>query len=87
MASVSDVVGELEAIKGQLEAAKGTVDSAIGKTEEMIGQATAMELTATVEGLQALHAQITEYGEQVAGLSGGVDPLIEATEALRDSSS
>lgn len=84
MASVSDVVGELESAKGQLEAARATVDNAGAKTDEMIGQAQAMELVAAVEGMRELRGQIDALMEQVAAVSGGVDALITAADALRE---
>jgi hypothetical protein len=87
MASVSDIVGELEAIKGQLEAAKQKADDATSKTEEMISQTDGMELTAAAEALRALHAMIADFAEKFDNLNGDLDGLLTSAQAIGEAGS
>jgi prefoldin subunit 5 len=87
MASISEIVSELESTKNQLEAAKTASDGAGEQTAEMITQAEGMELEDTAEGLRTLKTGIEQFGEQIIALASGVDELVSAAEALRNNSS
>ena len=84
MASVSDVVGELESARGQLDGVRGTMENAGARTDEMIGQAQAMELVGAVEGMRQLRGQIDALMEQLSAVSGGFDALITSADGLRE---
>jgi len=84
MASVSEIVNELESTKNQLEEAKTAVDGAGQQTDEMITQTEGMELEDAAEGLRMLKTQIDELGEQILTLTNGMDELIAAAEAIRN---
>lgn len=87
MASVSEIINELESTKSQLEAAKTASDGAREQTAEMITQAEGMELEDTAESLRTLKASIESFGGQIVGLASGVDELVTAAEAIRNNAS
>jgi hypothetical protein len=87
MASVSDILGKIDAARNALEEAKTSVDGAGQETEEMITQSEGMELGATVEALEAVRTQIEELGQRVVAVTGGIDDLVTAIEAIRGTSS
>ena len=87
MASVSEIVNELESTKSQLEQAKTANDGAGQQTDEMITQIEGMELDDAAEGLRTLKSQIEAMGEQIVALAAGVDELVSAAESLRNNTS
>jgi hypothetical protein len=84
VASVSEIVGELESTRSQLEEAKTAADGAGQQTDEMITQTEGMELEDTAEGLRMLKTQIEAVAEQILTLVNGMDELIAAAEAVRN---
>jgi hypothetical protein len=87
MASVSDIVGELEAVRSGLEAAKQKVEDAGSKAEEMITHTEGMELTAAAEALRALHSMLADFTEKVDNLNGELDGLLTAAGAIGEAGS
>lgn len=87
MASVSDIVGELESTRGQLEAAKQKTEDATTRTEEMINQTEGMELTAAAEALRALHAMVADFAEKIDNLNGDLDGLLASAQAIGEAGS
>jgi hypothetical protein len=65
MASISEIVGELESTKSQLEEAKTAADGAVQQTDEMITQSEGMDLEQTAESLRTLKTQVEAVAEQV----------------------
>jgi prefoldin subunit 5 len=85
MASITEIVGELENTKNELEEAKTAAEGAEHQTDEMITQSEGMDLEDKAESLRMLKTQIEAMSQQILTLTGELDEIISNAEAIRNS--
>jgi hypothetical protein len=86
MASIGDLVSQLESARNEMDESKTSLGLAGQLAENLAVQAEGMDLEDVSVILRALHAQIGKAGERVAVLGDGVDGLIVTAESLRKGS-
>lgn len=85
MASVEQIVNELEDIKKRLLDASAATVSIGDLARDTSGQSAALSLHDKAAGLTALEGEIQRFSEQITGLTEGLNSIIATATTLMGS--